>query len=417
MVVSCLERGSDFARQVRLRCAGLRVVVALTTVGLAVFTLTGRAQDAPSSVPNVVRPVGTVKAITNNAVTLATDAGATLNVLIQDSTRMVRTAPGQKDLQGATPLGLAELQVGDRMLVRGKPSDDGKSVLALSVIVIKRTDIAAKQEREREDWQKRGIGGLVKVVDPGNGSVTVTVSAFGASKTVDVHYSKDTMIRRYAPDSVRFDDAKAGTVDQIKPGDQLRARGNRSADGAELSAEEIVSGAFRNIAGTVISTDPTNHLITVNDLATKKPATLKVNDDSQLRSLPPMVARRIALRLRGGTPQPGENGSAHPGAPAAEQPAETRPAGGGGGRQGGAPDFQQMLGRMPAVTLGDLQKGSAVMIVATEGTAASPSTAITLLTGVEPVLTASPDSGQAAMLLSPWNLSGAGGEAALGTNP
>jgi len=414
MMVLCCQKGLGLVCQLGRRGARSHFLVALAIVGLVPMMLSARVQEVPASAPTI-RPVGTVKTIAGNVVSLATDAGSTLNIVIQDSTRIVRTAPGQKDLQGATPLGLADLQVGDRMLVRGKPGDDGKSVLALSVIVMKEADIATKQEHEREDWRKRGVGGLVKAIDAGNGTITVSVSGFGASKTVTVHLSKDTIVRRYAPDSVKFDDAKPGTAEQIKPGDQLRARGNRSADGVELTAEEIVSGAFRNIAGTVISTDPANHLITVNDLATKKPMTLRVTNDSQLHSLPPVVAQRIAVRLKGGTPQPGENGGAPPGVPTAQQLPETRP--GGGGRQGGAPDFQQMLGRMPAVGLGDLQNGSAVMIVATEGTAASPSTAITLLTGVEPILTASPDSGHAAMLLSPWNLSGAGGEAALGTNP
>jgi hypothetical protein len=70
-----------------------------------------------------------------------------------------------------------------------------------------------------------------------------------------------------------------------------------------------------------------------------------------------------------------------------------------------------MLNRMPAVTLAELEKGTAVMIVATEGSPQSPPVAVTLLTGVEPILTASPDSRRAAMLLSPWNLGGTeGGE-------
>jgi hypothetical protein len=71
-----------------------------------------------------------------------------------------------------------------------------------------------------------------------------------------------------------------------------------------------------------------------------------------------------------------------------------------------------MLKRMPAVTLADLQKGDAVMIVATPGTTDTQPTAITLLSGVEPILSASPNSSRAAMLLSPWNLGG--GEAAAG---
>jgi hypothetical protein len=40
-----------------------------------------------------------------------------------------------------------------------------------------------------------------------------------------------------------------------------------------------------------------------------------------------------------------------------------------------------------------------------------------LLSGVEPILSASPNSSRAAMLLSPWNLGGGGGEAAAGATP
>jgi hypothetical protein len=84
----------------------------------------------------------------------------------------------------------------------------------------------------------------------------------------------------------------------------------------------------------------------------------------------------------------------------------------GNSRPGGPPDVQQMLKRMPAATLADLQKGDAVMIVATQGTANRPPAAITLLSGVEPILSASPNTNRAALLLSPWNLGG--GDAAAG---
>jgi len=78
-------------------------------------------------------------------------------------------------------------------------------------------------------------------------------------------------------------------------------------------------------------------------------------------------------------------------------------------RSGGAPDFQQLLNRMPAVTLADLHKGDAVLIVATEGSA-SGATAITLLSGVEPILQAAPSASQA-MMLTPWSLGAPGGDA------
>jgi hypothetical protein len=380
-------------------------------VCLAVMVLAGRgfSQEAATT---VLKPVGTVKAIAGNAITLTTDAGATVNVMVGDSTRMLRTAPGQKDLKDAAPTQLQDVQVGDRILARGTSSSDG-SVLATSLIVMKAGDIAAKQQQERDDWQKRGIGGLVAAADTASGTITISISTLAGTKTATVHVAKETVIRRYAPDSVKFDDAKPGTLDQIKAGDQLRARGTKNADGSEMAAEEIVSGTFRNVAGTVISTDASKQEINVMDLATKKPVVLKIASDSQLRALPAMMAQRIATRLKGGSAEDAPAAGAAP-----SKPGEGAAAGGNGGmRAGGRGDFEQMLGRLPAVTIGDLQKGSAVMIVATQGTETSSPTAITLLTGVDPILTASPKGGQAAMLLSPWNLSGSGGEAAAGTNP
>lgn len=379
-------------------------------VWLAALVLAG---NGFSQEPAIMKPVGTVKAIVGNAITLTTDAGATVNVVVGDNTRMVRTAPGQKDLKDAAPAQLSDVQVGDRILARGKPAGGGGSVLATSVIVMKAGDIAAKQQQERDDWQKRGVGGLVTATDAVAGSITISISTLAGSKSATVHVAKETVVRRYAPDSVKFDDAKPGTLDQVKVGDQLRARGTKNADGSELAAEEIVSGTFRNVAGTVISTDASKQEINVMDLATKKSVVLKIAAESQMRELPAMMAQRIAARLKGGSTEDEPKGQAP-----ATKPGESAAGGGNGGqRAGGRGDFQQMLSRLPAVTIANLQKGSAVMIVATEGTATNSPTAITLLTGVEPILTAAPKGGQAAMLLSPWNLSGSGGEAAAGANP
>jgi len=372
-----------------------------------------QTQEAQSpATPPAAKPVGTVKALSGNVITLTTDAGSTIDIVVQDSTRVLRIAPGQKDLKDAAPIQLQDVQVGDRILGRGKASEDGKSVVASSVVVMKESDVTAKQEREREDWQKRGVGGLVSKVDAASGIITLSAPAQGGTKPVTVRVSKTTIVRRYSPDSVKFDDAKPGTLDQISAGDQLRARGVRSADGNDLAAEEIVSGTFRNIAGTVASTDAGNNTVSVVDLATKKPMTLRITADSQLRKLPAMVAQRIALRLRGDSANGAPGASTAGGGPPAKE-GQTKPNGSAeGSRPGGAPDFQQMLNRMPAVTLTDLQKGDAVMVVTTQGTATTQPTAITLLSGVEPILSASPNSNRAAMLLSPWNLGGSGDAAA-----
>lgn len=368
---------------------------------------------APASTPGALKPVGAVKAISGNVITLATDAGPTINVVVQNSARLVRISPGQKDLKDAAPIQLQDVQVGDRILARGKPSVDGKSVEASSIVLMKESDVAAKQERDQEDWQKRGVGGLVSKVDPASGTITLAAPVIGDAKPVTIHVSKSTIIRRYSPDSVKFDDAKPATIDQVNAGDQLRARGVRSADGTELAADEVVSGTFRNVAGLVISTDAASNTVTVTDLASKKPLTLRVTADSQLHKLPPMVAQRIASRLRGGPADSANPGSG--GGPSASTGQSAPGANAGGARPGGSPDFQQMLKRMPAVSIADLQKGDAVMIVTTQGSATTQPTAITLLSGVEPILSASPNSNRAAMLLSPWNLGG-GADAAAGAN-
>jgi hypothetical protein len=412
-------------RRLRLTSAAGMISVCLCSAS-AQPSAAQSVPQATAQAPAAARPVGTIKYISGNTITLTTDAGSEVTVQVQDAAKLIRIAPGQKDLKDATPIQLADMQPGDRLLVRGKLADDGKSVLAVSVIAMKKGDIAEKQSREREEWQKHGFGGLVNGVDVAGGTISVALPSAGERKSVTVHLSKDTILRRYAPDSVKFDDAKPAPLDQVKPGDQLRARGSRSADGAKFAADEIVSGTFRNIAGTISALDASAGTLTVQDLILKKSITLKITAESQLRKLPPPMAQRIAARLKGASNE-ASSAAAAPNAAGTTSNAEqitksaappTGGSGSGGGSGGmarpgggGAADLQQAITRMPAATLGDLQKGEAVMVVATEGGPNGVSTVIILLGGVEPILEASP-KGSASTILSPWSLSSGGGEAA-----
>jgi hypothetical protein len=368
------------------------------------------AAEAPPSNAAVAKNVGVVKSISGNSLVLKTDAGPEITVSLADGARILRLAPGQTDLKSATPITLSELQVGDRMLVRGR-SGDKDTIAATTIVVMKQADVAQKQQHEREDWQKRGAGGIVSGIDPAAGSFTVSVTP---TLSVLIKTSKDTVFLRYAPTSIKFSDAQKGTMDQIKTGDQLRARGTRSADGKELTAEEVISGTFRNIAGTISSIDAANQTITVKDVLAKKSVIVKLNSDSQLRKLAPQMAQRLAFFLKGGA-QAAQGGTPASGqaATSAAPPGNAVSAGGNaqGPRSGGAPDFQQMLSRIPSVTLADLQKEDAVMVVATQGATNGEVTAITLLGGVEPILTASPNGMSAAALFSGWNMGAPGGEA------
>jgi len=394
-------------------CLGIATGVLFVAPGWSALLSTQTEQANASGAAS--RRIGAIKSINGTSITLTPDSGADVNVAVQPATRIVRIAPGEKDLKNSAPIQLQDLQVGDRILVAGKTSDDNQSLTASTVVVMKSSDVDTLHQHELQDWQKRGVDGLATAVDAAAG--TVTISARG--KRVVVHSSSATIIRRYAPESVKFEDAKASTLQEVHSGDQVRARGERSADGTELQAEEIVSGSFPSIVGTVNSVDASSSTLSVHDLVGKKTVVVKIAPDSQLRNLPPEMAQRIAMVLKGaalGSQPRADSGSGSPAGGAASRAA---PAPGGtgagssgaamGGRSGGSPDFQRLLTRAPATSLTDLHKGDAVMILSTAGST-GVGTVITLLSGVEPILRAAPGASSAA-LLTPWSLSAPSGDA------
>ena len=415
------------------------IVAFLTTViGVSAATFSSisftsailQAQDAQSA---IARRLGAIKAINGNAITLTPDAGPDIAVTIQPNARLLSIAPGEKDLKNATPIQLQDLHVGDRVRVRGTASADSASIAALEVIVIPSAVVAAVGEQMRQDWQKRGTGGLVSAVDPAAGTVTISISSLGGKKAVVVHTSKSTILHRYAPDSAKPEDAKPITLQDVHIGDQLRARGDRSADSGEMAAEEIYAGNFPNVDGLIKSIDASTGILIVQDAVSKKTVTLKINAYSQLHKIPTEMANRFAQRLKAalppGTPGAGGNGgagaNAHTGSGAPPSSGTGQGSAGmgganqggaaaggaGGGRSGGGFDLQRLLDQTPAVALADLHKGDAVAILATEGTPSGGSTVVKLFSGVEPILQAAPSASQA-MMLAPWSLGGApGGDA------
>jgi len=397
------------------------------------------AQAGPSNL------LGTVTSTTADSVTIKLATGGEATIAITPQTRLMRTAPGEKTLKGAGPIHIEDLAGGDRVLVlRATPGDEAGHYSAAAVITMKQADIAQAHASEAEDWQRRGVGGIVKLIQtgaspaqdspsPGTPSApgaTIIINSSQPGKALAIHLTPATLIRRYAPDSVNFADSRPATVADIHPGDQLRARGDKSEDGTEITAVEIVAGSFRNIAGTITAIDPAKNTVTVTDLATKKPVTLKLNAETQMRKLPPEMAQRLAAR-GAGTGGPGAGGSG-PGGPAGSGPA-SRPAGeaasgpgnGPGSGPGSGPghtpgeagqarahgDPASMLQHAPLVTLAELKKGDAIMVVASQGggDGSNAATAITLIAGVEPLLEGSSRGASDTLFSASWNLSGGGG--------
>ncbi len=366
--------------------------------------------------PSIAKRVGAIKTISGNVLTLAADSsGPEITVTVQPSARLLRLG-ADKDLKNATPVQLQDLQVGDTIRARGQASDDGKSIAALEIIVITRSAVQAVSDQIRQDWQKRGLAGIVASVDPASGTVTISIPSFGEKKTVTVHTSSSTVIRRYASDSANFEAATASTLQHVHVDDQLRARGDRSSDGNDFTAVEIVTGTFPYVEGTIKSVDASANTITVQDVLSKKTVQLKVTADSQLHQVPADAAQRMAFMLKraksqGGTGPSASGSSAWAGNAAGNQAGPPSggmaPGGAGGGaaRAGGASGLQRMLDQTPSVTLAALHKGDALAILATEGAASGSGTIIKLYSGVEPILEAAPN----AMMLAPWSLGGAPG--------
>ncbi len=385
-------------------------LIACLPFATAALGAKARAQETGQTA--IAKKIGTIKAISGHTLTVTSGSGPDVTATVAPTARLLRLAPGEKDLKSATPIQVQDLQVGDTVRVRGTASQDGAAMNALEVIVITKAAVAAVSDQIRQDWQKRGVGGRVQSVDASAGTVTIEIPSLSGRKTLLVHTTPTTVVYRYASDSPRPEDAKRGSLQDVREGDQLRALGNRNSEGTEITAEQIFSGSFPQFAGIVKSVDASAGTLNVEDLATKKTVQIKVTSDSQVHKIPAQMAQMFAMRLKSampaGMPSSGAAGARRaPPTQGEGQAAATANGGAGVGRPAGPPDLQRVLRRLPASSLADLnlQKGDAVIVLATEGTAAGGQTAITLLSGVEPILQAAPSAGQA-MMLSPWSLGG-----------
>ena len=300
---------------------------------------------AQTPAPAVQRVLGAVQSVDAAAKTLTvkSDAGDVYSIKLTATAKVHKIAPGSKD---PAPLTFDEIAVGDRAVAYGAVSAENKTVGANRLVVMTKGDLAKKNEAEQQDWTHRGATGVVVTAKPASNEVVISSkSMMGTAKEITVAVTPKTAIRQYAPDSVRFSDAKTAKLTDMTKDDQIRIRGDKSAE------------------------------------------------DSNLRKMPEQMARMMANQQNGegaATTRPAGGGA--PGGAAAGQRPGGPPGGmpGGGGRQGspGGARGGDMMERMPKFAIADLKTGDAVMILATKGAKADELTAITMLSGVEAILTA-----------------------------
>jgi hypothetical protein len=363
-----------------------RVVGALMVVGLGFGSAMVQAPEtaAGQASSRVQRVVGEVTSIdtSKRRLILKTDTGSQVVVMTDDKTSVVKAQPGARDLSATTPLTVAEVAVGDRLLARGTLAEDEKTLAARQLVVMSRSDIARKREEERAEWRRRGVSGVIKALDPSTGQVTVETRSLTGSQTIVVAtLDHKATFKRYAPDSVRFSDAVPGSFAELQVGDQVRVLGDRTPEGSRVLAEQVVSGAFRIVSGAVKSAS--GREVTIVDNETGNPLTVVVGPDVMVRRLPAAMAARLAKQFRAGAGQPeGDEGRAGVRPPRATVEG---PAAETSGRTEGA-TLQETLERLPPMPMEELKPGDQIAVSSPKSRTPGRLVAAVLLAGIEPLL-------------------------------
>lgn len=384
----------------------MRNILTILFLTLGVFTSGAFAQQAAKNVP----VSGEVAAIDSakNLLMMKTASGE-VGVTFNAATEFKRIAPDKLSVPAsAVPATLAEFSIGDKVTAVGILSDDKKTINPTRrIFLVTKDDLAKQSNAEREKWTTRGVSGKVTSVNLTTNEITLSIrGGFGGDKTTIVAANDKTKFQRYAPNSVKYSDAKNSNFAEIKVGDQLRAYGEKSPDNARLTAEGVLSGSFRMVAGKITAIDAAKNEITVKDLNTDKAVVISVNADTLLRRFPAEMASNIAriqaMRAMGGGQMPaGMGGGQGAGTrPAGQMPPQgTMAQGNGQGagqgngqgagmmRGGGGGDVDSMIDKMPLLTIAELKVGDAVAASSSGGATPDRVTAIKFVAGIEPFLT------------------------------
>jgi hypothetical protein len=337
---------------------------------------------------------------------IRSEAGLEFTVGLAEKATVVKVAPGETSLQNASPIAFASISPGDRVLVRGGASADGRIDGALRIVVMAMTDLAAREESEQRAWRERGVAGTLIAAEPAKSEFTIRTGVpaqapSGAPPSTPgslvVDAGKAT-IHRYADTSVKFVDAQPATVAELAEGDQVRVLGTRSADGARMTAERVVFGHFRTMALAIEKVDQATGLLSVKDLQSNRKFMVSILPSASIRRIPAEMAAMFAALSGFGAGRPGGPPPEGTGAPAGTRPGDSRPGGGrapdpgrtpgmgghgpGGGARAGR-TMEDMIEKMPVITVADLKKDDWVGAVVGTIDASDKATAFNMLAGIE----------------------------------
>jgi hypothetical protein len=322
---------------------------------------------AIAQAPQTRQFVGTVSAFKADMaeIELKPDGAAPIVARITPASVIQKVAPGEKDLKNAQQISIADISIGDRVLVALEPETQD----VRRIILMAASDISRRDEADRQAWTQRGISGVV--ASRSAQEIVLRTRTMQGQAEILVSVNDKTTFKRYATDSVRFADAKPSSIQEVRVGDQLRARGAKSEDSRKIAAEDIVFGTFQTRAGSITEIDPESKTITVKELGTNKTLLVKLTADSHLEKMPEF-AGMMQMQKRGSFP---------PGGPPQGPPPAM--ASNFGARGGGPPELAQMLEALPAAKLDELKPGESIVVSSTQGSSADSLTAIMLVANAD----------------------------------
>jgi hypothetical protein len=380
--------------------------------------------QAPAA-PRYVSIIGTIEKVdtTGKSFALKTDKGEEPTIKFDDRTQFLMLPAGEKDTKKATRAAAADVSAGDRVIARMR-AEDKTGLPAVFVYFEKQTDLAQLRKKTEDEWQTQSVYGTVKSVDAAAKRIVIAArGGFGPPKEVTLDAGGAVEFERFSLASGKYEPSSAGLT-PIQTGDQVRLIGQKNADQTEIKLEAIQSATFKSLPVTVRSVDTAAGTIAATDLTTKKPITINIKPDTQLKRLDDatalLMARRLNPTFQNETGRGGRGGGGgRSQAPAAGAPT-TGVAGfagrggqggggqGGGGRGGRNADPNKLLDAQPTIELADIKAGEPIVVTGGPSSDMAMLTATSVVAGVDPILRAAPDKGPDP-LAGNWNFGELGG--------
>jgi hypothetical protein len=318
-----------------------------------------QAQSTSSS-SNGNNPVNVFGKVSNinldaNQITILTTDGKNIVATFDKAVEFKQVPAGETTLRNATDITSAQINAGDNALVRGNRTSEN-NIFARQIIIVTQADIIKKQDRKREEWKLRGIAGIVQKVDLGARKIFVQTKGAN-SQLIELVPTDKTIFQRYETDAGSLNDFKPGNLERIKEGDQIRALGDKSADGRQFVPEEVFSGSFRILTGKVLAVNPEAGELKLSDLQNGKTVTAVVNSASNLRRLTgDSVKSEAGLTAKGGARETAGGGSIN---------------------------LTSLLEKSPKINIADIKIGETIVIASLSDAGAERLIGITVVSGVE----------------------------------